>query len=364
MTEIEVLIAGGGVAGLAVACDVAASGHSVCVVDPHPRCGMEASTHNSGVVHAGLYYPAGSLKAMLCVEGRARLCHFCAEHGVPIRKTGKLVVAAADDERDGLEALAGDARRNGVAVEIVDRARIRSLEPAVAAAHALWSPDTGIVDASAYVSALVRRARALGVILLPGTDVRGGEAGGRGVRVRTSREEIAAAVVVNAAGLFADDVSARLGGDAFEIWPCRGDYAIVTGAAAQRVTRPIYPLPDPSGHGLGVHVTPTTAGELWLGPTIRVQDSKTDYENGRMSLDAFFEAGRALLPWLERAALREGGSGMRAKLRVPNGTFPDFLIRSDAANPAIVHVAGIDSPGLTASLAIGRYAGDIVRGLL
>lgn len=364
MTEIDVLVAGAGVTGLATALALVADGRSVCVVEPRPRPGMETSTHNSGVVHAGLYYPAGTLKARLCVEGRIALYEFCERHGVPHVRTGKIVVASARDQVPELEALAGLARGNGATVEVIDGARARALEPRVAAAAALWSPDTGLVDASSLVLALARQLSEAGGIILPSTRIESIEPDAHAITATTGRETIRAACFVNAAGLHADEISAMAGGEPFRIWPCRGDYAEISRSAGPVVSRPVYPLPDPSGHGLGVHFTPTIGGATLLGPTIRYQDSKSDYESDRVPLEYFDHAARLLVPDLDGRALRPAGSGIRAKLHPPEDQFADFMIRRDARQPRLVHAAGIDSPGLTSCLAIGRLAAGIAAATL
>jgi L-2-hydroxyglutarate oxidase LhgO len=361
VTEIDVAIVGGGVTGLATARAIATTGASVCVLERHPRAGMDTSTHNSGVIHAGLYYPAGSLKAQLCVEGREMMYAFCARYGVPHVRSGKLIVAHDEHEVRELEVLQRRGAGNGVAgLEIVDRAFIVAREPAVNARFALWSPDSGIVNAEEFVKALLRAGTDAGVMFLPGTKLLGADRHADGMMLTTERESILARLVVNAAGLYADEVSRMLGGERFTIYPCRGEYAEFTPAKRALVNALVYPLPHRSGHGLGVHLVRTTGGQVWLGPTIRYQERKDDYENDREPLEAFAESARRLIDGVTVDDLRLSGSGIRAKLHPPSESFADFLIRRDRENPAIVQASGIDSPGLTSSLAIGRMVAGLV----
>jgi L-2-hydroxyglutarate oxidase LhgO len=354
-----VVVIGGGVVGLSCAWAFARRGETVCVLERHARLGQEASTHNSGVIHGGLYHPPDSLKTRLCHEGRARLYAFCREFGLPHVRCGKLIVAGPG-EIAALEALRASAAANGVTLEPIGGAELARREPHVAAREALWSADTGWLDVDAYIRCLAAQVDRLGGVVLPGTPVIGLEPGcGEGLVVVTPRERIDAALVVNAAGLFADAVAELAGGDRFTIYPCRGEYAELAPRARALVKGLVYPVPHPSGHGLGVHLTRTLGGAVWIGPTIRYQDSKLDYETERLPLDAFLEPTRRLLPEVTIDDLRLGGTGIRAKLHPPSERFADFLIRRDRAVPALVHVAGIDSPGLTASLAIGEYAASL-----
>jgi L-2-hydroxyglutarate oxidase LhgO len=363
MTQIDVSVIGAGLTGLASARAIAQRGFSVCVLEQHPRPGQETSTHNSGVIHGGMYYPTGSLKAQLCVEGRRLLYDFCAAHAIPHRRCGKLIVAHDESELQDLRALKALGDANGVErLEIVDRAFIRSHEPAVNAPFALWSPETGIIEAEALVKTLLRHAEEAGAMFLPGTPLQNAEPVTDGIRLRTPLEEIDASLVVNAAGLYADDVSRLLGGESFTIYPCRGEYVQLAPAKRSIVNGLVYPLPGK--HSLGVHVVKTTSDDVWLGPTARYQDRKDDYESDRLPIEAFVEPARRLLPDITAADLRLAGSGIRAKLHPPSESFADFVIRRDHQNPRVVQASGIESPGLTSCLAVGaRVAGLVEQSL-
>jgi L-2-hydroxyglutarate oxidase LhgO len=361
LEAIDVAIIGAGVTGLACGHFIADRGHSVCVLERHGRPGNETSTHNSGVIHAGMYYPAGTLKTRLCVEGRALLYEFCRDRGIAHARCGKMVVAASESEAAGLESLRARGLANGVeGLEIVDRAFVARREPAIHAVAALFSPMTGIVEAEGLVRALLQSARVAGAIFLPGTPILGAEQTAGGILVRTEHETIAARQVVNAAGLYADDVSRLVGGESFTIYPCRGEYAELAASKRSLINGLVYPLPHAAGHSLGVHLAPSTAGNVWIGPTARFQSRKDDYESNRLPLEAFLEPTRALLPRVTLADLRLSGSGIRPKLHPPEESFADFMIRRDRENARVIQAAGIESPGLTACLAVGRLVADLV----
>jgi L-2-hydroxyglutarate oxidase LhgO len=367
LQDVDTVVIGAGVVGLACAAALARRGLSVGVVERNRKVGQETSARNSGVIHAGLYYPAGSLKARLCVEGRALLYARCERHGVPHRRCGKLLVATDAAELAKLESIHRQASANGAGdVRLVDGAEVMRREPAVRAIGGLWSPATGIVDVHALVDCYRREAEDHGAMLALDNVVTGLDRrpGGWRVAMQTgagSPSEIHAAWVVNAAGLDASRIAALAGLDVdglgLRLYPCKGDYFVLAPRYTGTFTHLVYPVPVHAG--LGVHITFDLSGRVLAGPDTEYVDSlRYDVDPGKAA--AFGAALRRYLPHVRDEDLAPGYAGIRPKLQGPGEPVRDFVI-ADASRdgaPRLINLIGIESPGLTSSEAI---AGEVDR---
>lgn len=370
MADAGLTVVGAGVVGLAVAARLARMGDLV-VLERHDRHGLETSSRNSEVIHAGMYYPAGSLKARLCVEGNRLLYAACEAHDVPHRRIGKLIVATAPEELPGLESLLALGHRNGVELRMLTAAEAFELEPNVRAVAAIHSPDTGIVSAHALMDHLAREARAAGAVIQSRTELLGVEPGTGGYRltVRTPDgvDSFTSERVVNAAGLESDGVAALFGIDVdaagYRLRWCKGSYFSVASARARLVSHLVYPVP---GHvSLGVHAVLGLEGRLRFGPDVEYLDARRpDYGVDPARRAAFGEAVRRLVPAIRDQDLEPDTSGIRAKLQGPGEPCRDFVVReeSDRGLPGLVSLVGIDSPGLTSALAIAEHVAGLLAG--
>lgn len=365
METVDCVVIGAGVVGLACARSLAAMGREVLVVERETAFGTGISSRNSEVIHAGLYYPPGSLKAHLCVEGRRLLYPYCEAHGVAHARCGKLVVAPRADMAERLDQIRALAEANGVGdLSLLDRAAIRELEPALDAHAALLSPSTGIVDSHGLMLALLGDAERDGAMLALASPVLGGKADGDGVILDVGGEQpmqLRARWVVNAAGLDAVALGAAIAGVPPAQLPraryARGVYFSHAGSVP--FSRLIYPIPEPGG--LGVHLTLDLGGQAKFGPDVEWIDVP-DYRVNPARAEHFYRAIRNWWPGLEDGRLLPGYAGVRPKIVGPGEADADFRIDGPVQHgvPGLVHLFGIESPGLTAALAIGEEVAGIV----
>jgi L-2-hydroxyglutarate oxidase LhgO len=363
--EIEAVVVGAGVIGLAVGRALALAGHEVIILERADGIGSETSSRNSEVIHGGLYYPAGSLKATSCVAGRERLYAYCREHGVPHARLGKLIVATDESEIPGVEKIEAAARANGVAnLEWLSASEARRLEPELRCVAALMSPSTGIIDSHALMLAYRGEAEDSGAFVVFRSPLLSGRVRGDGFDLAVGGAEpttIRCRMLVNAAGLFAPALARTIDGLSAETIPpayfCRGVYFTLSGRTPFRHL--IYPVPMPGG--LGVHITLDLAGQARFGPDVEWIDG-VDYAVDPRRGDAFYAAIRRYWPGLRDDALQPGYAGVRPKISGPNEPTADFVVQGPAEHGilGLVNLYGIESPGLTASLPL---ADEVLRKL-
>jgi L-2-hydroxyglutarate oxidase LhgO len=363
--RVECAVIGAGVVGLACARRLAMSGREVVVLEAETAFGTHASSRNSEVIHAGIYYPTGSLKARLCVAGKQALYRYCAEHGVKHRRIGKVVVASGPDQIPALTLYREQAAINGVAdLEWLERERLRELEPEVAGVAGVLSPSTGIVDSHGLMLAYLGDAQEHGAALALASPVVRGQAQSGGITLEVGGAEpvtLDCRIVLNAAGLYAPAVARSIAGIPPSTIPpafyAIGHYYTLSGRAPFR--RLVYPVARRDW--LGVHVTLDLGGQVKFGPDISWRD-RVDYRFDESREAAFYEAIRDYYPALKDGALQPGYTGIRPKIHGPGEPAPDFLIQGprDHGVAGLVNLYGIESPGLTSSLAIADHVAALL----
>ena len=359
MESVDCVVIGAGVVGLAVARALALAGREVIILEAADGIGTETSSRNSEVIHAGIYYPKGSLMARTCVEGRRLLYAYCAEHGVPHRNCGKLIVATNGQESEMLQSIQGRAEANGVeGMRLLSGNAASQLEPNLHCTAALLSPATGIVDSHSYMLALQGDAESHGTMLAIRSPVTRGRVTDDGIELEVGGPEpmtLRCRLLVNSAGLHAPEVAGKIAGMPSDKIPtayyAKGNYFTLTGRSP--FTRLIYPVPVPGG--LGVHITVDLGGQAKFGPDVE-WIAAIDYTVDPHRADKFYDAVRKYWPGLKDGALQPGYAGIRPKIVPPGAPAQDFTIQGPAEHgvPGLINLFGIESPGLTASLALAE----------
>jgi L-2-hydroxyglutarate oxidase LhgO len=372
LAEIDVAIIGAGVIGLATAREIAQGKKEVFVFEKNRTFGLETSSRNSEVIHAGIYYPKDSLKAKLCVEGRSLLYKLCDKHNIAYKKLGKIIVAASKNETTQLEKLYEQGRKNGVDdLVLLSRTELKKLEPNIEARAGLLSPSSGILDSHTLLKFLYSQAREKEAEFVFGTEVIGIERAGAKYKVQIKDRDgisaFVAHVVVNCAGLNSDRIAQLAGIDiakaGYKLHYCKGEYFSLSSKYRNLVSRLIYPTPEQVGHG--IHLRQGLDGRVLLGPSAHYVEA-IDYAVDETQKQAFYNSAKRFLPIVELEDLAPESAGIRPKLQGPGEAFRDFVITHEEKTgfPGLINLIGIESPGLTASLAIASYVGRMMKELL
>jgi L-2-hydroxyglutarate oxidase LhgO len=365
MENSDITIIGAGVIGLAIAAEIARPDLNVFILEKNATHGRGISSRNSEVIHGGMYYPEGLLKASLCVEGRQLLYEIAAKNNIPHKKIGKLIVANNPEEIEEIVRLQENARKNGVnSTELLNSAQVAQMEPNIKASAALHSPETGIISAHDLMNYFLVRACSKKAVPVFHTKVMQIEKETGGYRIQTQNEqnekfEFFSSVVINAAGLESDTIANMAGGN-YQLHYCKGDYCSISGIKQGTVKRLIYPVPENNHVGLGVHLTIDLNGRLKLGPDTTYIPRSEDYRFEPEKVALFYQSAKKILPFLQEENVSPDMSGIRPKLQGPNDGFRDFVIKEDL--PGFINMVGIESPGLTASPAIARYVKKMLMG--
>ena len=367
--ELDVIIIGAGVVGLAIANELASTNLEVCVFESNRTFGLETSSHNSEVIHSGIYHAANTMKGKFCLEGKPLTYELCERYQVGYKRIGKIIIAADEAEERELERLYKQGVDNGLNdLQMLTRQDVKKLEPNVKAIAGLLSPSTGIIDAYGYARSFYGRAQEQGASFLFNSEVIGIDkiAGGYIVSVkdREGISSIATKAVINAAGLYSDKVAALAGidiaGAGYRIHYCKGFYYCLSPRLGCPVNRLVYPVPEEAG--LGIHITMSVDGRVRLGPNFRYVEA-VDYGVDDKDKTDFYNAACRYMPSIAPDDLAPESAGIRPKLQGQGEGFRDFVIRDEADKglPGLIDLIGIESPGLTGSPSIAKYVAGLVR---
>lgn len=371
--DAEITIIGAGVVGLAIAEKLSGEFSDVFVMEKHLSFGQETSSRNSEVIHAGIYYPGGSLKSLLCVEGKALLYDYCRNYNIPHNNCGKLIVATSEEDIPVLKKIRETATNNGVKDLLeLDKNQVAEMEPQVYSLMALYSPSTGIVDTHSLMKRLETNTINNGGIIAYGNEVTSIKNTGKGFRIDTRDHEnkaftFTSRIVINSAGLNSDFVAGMAGmyDDNLKIHFCKGEYFKLNPPKNQMIKRLIYPVPLPNLEGVGIHATIDMRGNVKFGPDVTYLESNfNDYSVTKEKQMEFYISVKKYLPFLEFKDISPEMAGIRPKIQKKGSPVRDFYIREERerGNPGFINLIGIESPGLTSCLAIAKHVRTLLPG--
>ena len=363
----DITIIGAGVVGLAIAEDLSARFDRVLVVEKNTGFGQETSSRNSEVIHAGIYYPTGFLKAALCIEGNRSLYELCMKRNIPHKRLGKLIVATSEEECGALEAIGEHAKQNGVGdLVLLGRRQVYTLEPEVAALAALFSPSTGIIDTHNLMRSFCIETESNGAIISFRTEVTAIHADNETYELETNGGEyrFRTRVLINSAGLYSDRIACLAGLDidkmAYRLKYCKGNY--FSASPAPKLNHLVYPVPPQNTESLGIHATLDLGNRVRFGPDSQyVNEIEYTVDENRKS--SFYQSIKKYLPGIRMESLHPDMCGIRPKLQGPGEAYRDFVVRDekDAGYPGLINLIGIESPGLTSCLAIAKHVLSLVK---
>jgi L-2-hydroxyglutarate oxidase LhgO len=372
--ESEITIIGAGVIGLAIAAELSGCHREVLLLEKNRSFGLETSSRNSEVIHAGIYYPNDSLKAKTCVEGKHMLYELCQREDLPYKRIGKLIVATNDKETGSLESLMKNGENNSVSdLRMLSKNECLKLEPNVTAQAAILSPSSGIVDAMSLMRHHLNRAKSQGCMIAYNSKVIGFDKTNSGYKVATEEHndifQFITKIIINCAGLDSGKIAELAGMNitdaSYVINLCKGEYFSVGNGKNTMIQRLVYPVPPGDAAGLGIHATLCLDGRMRLGPNARYVD-EIDYTVDIGQKEAFYQSVVQFLPFIKLEDIEPEMAGIRPKLEETGGGFRDFVIshEHDKGLPGLINLIGIESPGLTASPAIARYVANMVNEIL
>jgi L-2-hydroxyglutarate oxidase LhgO len=372
MMDADITIIGAGVIGLAIAEKVSEGHNNVFLLEKNLSFGQETSSRNSEVIHAGIYYTKDSLKAKLCIEGKWLLYEYCRKYDVPFNNCGKLIVATSKEEIAIIEGIRQTAIKNGVDdLQFLGKEQIAELEPNIFALKALFSPSTGIIDSHSLMKRYETNAVNNGCQIVYGSEVTGISRIKNGYKIDLSDADkkiysFTSGSIINSAGLTSDKVSEMVGikDDTLKILFCKGEYFRINPPKNKLITRLVYPVPHKNMEGIGIHVTIDMGGGVKLGPDVKYLESNIyDYKLTLSKQEAFYKSAKKFLPFLEFDDIAPEMAGIRPKIQKPGEPLRDFYImeESDRGYPGFINLIGMESPGLTSSIAIAKYVNGLIN---